>query len=158
MMAWRSVAAQVVRMRKVAPYLHERAGCDWLAIWKGPLRPLQRTYMVTITYVARRWIGEARVIGAFRPAVRLDHPVLQYEHPRTGDDVPHVYWDSAAPERSKLCLYDPDADEWSPADFIADTIVPWACDWLACYEGWLATGEWTGGGRHPGRAPQNEAA
>jgi hypothetical protein len=25
-------------------------------------------------------------------------------------------------------------------DLIALTTVPWAADWLACYEGWLATG------------------
>ena len=31
---------------------------------------------------------------------------------------------------------------------VARIIVPWTIDWLACYEGWLATGEWTGGGRH----------
>ena len=33
--------------------------------------------------------------------------------------------------------------------FIADTIVPWACEWLLHYEIWLATGEWHGGGEHP---------
>jgi hypothetical protein len=157
MTAWRSVAAQAARMREVAPYLQERAGCDWLAVWIGPLRPLQRTYTVRITYIARLTIGEAEVIGAFVPVVRLDQPALQFKHPRTRRDVPHVYWDRETPTRSKLCLYDPAANEWSPADFVADTIVPWACDWLACYEGWLATGEWTGGGRHPGRAAQAHA-
>lgn len=158
MTAWRSVAAQITRMREVAPYLEERAGCDSLAMWVGPLRPLQRTYIVTITYVAMFTIGGMEVIGAFLPVVRLVEPALKFEHPRTGRDVPHVYWDRASPERSKLCLYDPAANEWSPADFIADAIVPWACDWLACYEGWLATGDWTGGGRHPGRRAQDEAA
>ena len=152
MTGWRSLAAQVERMREIAPYLEERANCDWLGIWKGPLRPLQRTYAVTITYVVRWQIGEAELIGVFVPVVRLDQPVLQHQHPRTGDDVPHIYWNSGEPVRSALCLYDPMAHEWSPADFIADTIVPWACDWLACYEGWLATSEWTGGGRHSGRA------
>ena len=32
------------------------------------------------------------------------------------------------------------------------TIVPWTIDWLACYEGWLATGEWAGGGIHTDEA------
>jgi hypothetical protein len=158
MTAWHSVAAQVARMRQVAPYIQETARCDWLAVWTGPLRPLQRTYTVTIIYVARLRLGDAEVIGAFRPAVRLDQPALQFEHSRTGRDVPHVYWDWGTPARSKLCLYDPAAKEWSPVDFIAETIVPWACDWLACYEGWLATGDWTGGGRHPGRRPRAHAA
>src|SRR3984893_5950151 len=71
MTAWHSVAAQVARMRQVAPYMQETARCDWLAVWTGPLRPLQRTYTVTIIYVARLRLGDAEVIGAFRPAVRL---------------------------------------------------------------------------------------
>ena len=32
---------------------------------------------------------------------------------------------------------------------LADTIVPWAAEWLMHYELWLVTGEWTGGGDHP---------
>ena len=40
--------------------------------------------------------------------------------------------------------------EWTPAMTIASTTVPWALDWLACYELWLMTGRWTGGGRHAG--------
>ncbi|HEY1260489.1 MAG TPA: hypothetical protein VGF34_14675 [Stellaceae bacterium] len=145
-------------MAEAAPYLRETAHCDWLAIWRGPLRPLQRSYTVTITYVMRSWIGDLQVMGAFKPVVRLIEPTLQVVHPDTGDRVPHVYRDWVFPERSELCLYDPVADEWSSSALIADTIVPWACDWLACYEGWLATGEWTGGGRHPGDAPAAQAA
>ncbi len=33
---------------------------------------------------------------------------------------------------------------------LADTILPWASLWLFYYEVWLATGEWVGGGEHPG--------
>ena len=47
-----------------------------------------------------------------------------------------------------LCLFDPDREQWCASDLIADTTVPWTVDWLACYEGWLATGRWHGGGRH----------
>jgi hypothetical protein len=151
MTGWPSLAQQIARMRVAAPYMRETARCDWLAMWRGPLRPLQRSYAVTITYVARSKIGDMSISNAFVPVVRLDQPALQITHPRAGDLAPHVYWDWTSPERSGLCLCDPAANEWSPADFIADTIVPWACDWLACYEGWLATGMWTGGGRHPGR-------
>jgi len=42
-------------------------------------------------------------------------------------------------------------------DLIALTTVPWAADWLACYEGWLATGRWHGGGRHA-RTPEEKAS
>lgn len=46
-------------------------------------------------------------------------------------------------------LYDPAKDEWDHSMLISETIVPWTLDWLACYELWLMTGRWTGGGRHP---------
>jgi hypothetical protein len=33
---------------------------------------------------------------------------------------------------------------------IAETILPLASIWLFYYEMWQATGEWLGGGEHPG--------
>jgi hypothetical protein len=151
MRAWLSADQQIERMRAAAPYMRLTAQSGRLAFWSGPLRPLRRTYMVTIGYVARWRLGDLEIKDAYEPVVRLAAPRLILCHPRTGEDVPHVYWDARAPELSALCLYDPAADEWSPADFIADTIVPWTCDWIVCYEGWLASGIWSGGGRHPGR-------
>jgi hypothetical protein len=146
-----SIDQQIARMRALAPYMVVTGSCDWFAFWAGPLRPLQRTYTVTIGYLRRRWLGDIELMDAYEPIVRLAAPALVVMHPRTGEEVPHIYWDARAPERSALCLYDPAADEWSPPDFVADTIVPWACDWLVCYEGWLASGIWSGGGRHPRR-------
>jgi len=35
--------------------------------------------------------------------------------------------------------------------FLADTILPWAAEWLAHYEIWFATGTWYGGGEWPPR-------
>jgi hypothetical protein len=32
---------------------------------------------------------------------------------------------------------------------MANSIVPWASEWLFFYEMWLITGEWDGGGRWP---------
>lgn len=43
-----------------------------------------------------------------------------------------------------------DVGEWKPRMKLADTIVPWAAEWLLHYELWLATGEWGGGGVHRG--------
>jgi hypothetical protein len=71
--------------------------------------------------------------------------------------LPHVFFDAKDITLSALCLFDPDKAEWDPNDLIADTTVPWTVDWLACYEGWLATGRWHGGGRHAPR-PGAEAA
>lgn len=63
-----------------------------------------------------------------------------------GKYLPHVY--STKPVR--LCLYFPSHDEWTLDKSIAETIVPWAYLWLMYFEHWLATGEWQGGGKHPG--------
>ena len=81
-----------------------------------------------------------------QPRVRVLAPVLKR---RSGDPqgaLPHVYWDDA--ENPALCLFDPEAGEWTPMCLLAETTVPWTADWLACYEGWRATGLWAGGGRH----------
>ena len=56
--------------------------------------------------------------------------------------LPHVY---STPEQ-RLCLYYPKDKEWKPTMFYANSIIPWACEWLLHYEVWLATGEWRGGG------------
>jgi hypothetical protein len=141
---------QVGRMRELAPFMVEaRTGLDWFASWSGPMRLLQKTYTVSINFAARWMLGDLEIGYPYTTVVQLVEPVMQVRHPETGARVPHVYWDSSAPARSRLCLYDPVAGDRSRSDFIAETVVRWACDWLLCYEGWLATGDWTGGGRHP---------
>ena len=148
---WKTIPEQLARMRELAPFMVEaRTGLDWFASWSGPMRPLRKTYTVSINFAARWMLGDIEIAFPYTTVVRLIEPIMQMRHPETGARVPHVYWNPSEPTRSRLCLYDPVAGDWSRSDFIAETIVPWACDWLICYEGWVATGEWTGGGRHPG--------
>ncbi len=92
--------------------------------------PLSRTYRVKL---------EMHKDG--NPEVRLVHPTLQT---RDGVRCPHLY------QGGVLCLYLPRAFEWTSEMHLIATIVPWISEWLAHYEVWLATGEWTGGGAHPG--------
>ena len=146
-----TMADQITRMRDQFPDLRQTLHCSWWVTWAGPVRPLHAVHTIRVEYVRRYWLGDIEIINGYIPQVTVMEPALTLEHPRTGKAVPHVYWREDCPERSTLCLYDPAASQWSPDELIADTIVPWACDWLACYEGWLATGEWTGGGRHPAR-------
>jgi hypothetical protein len=63
-----------------------------------------------------------------------------------GKKLPHVY----AQKPPRLCLYLPRAGEWGPHMRLDTTIVPWATLWLYYFEDWLFTGEWKGGGVHPG--------
>ena len=57
---------------------------------------------------------------------------------------PHVYTDN------DLCLFYPKNKEWTKYDYISDKIIPWISTWLYFYEIWDITGEWLGGGKHPG--------
>lgn len=58
--------------------------------------------------------------------------------------IPHLY------PNGSLCLYYPDYNEWNVEELWADTLIPWTCLWLYFFELWLVTGEWLGGGIHPG--------
>ena len=64
-----------------------------------------------------------------------------YENERR---VPHMYSNGA------LCLYYPEYNEWNYTDSWAETLIPWTSLWLFYYEIWFETGEWLGGGIHPG--------
>jgi hypothetical protein len=124
------------------------------ALWFGSLVGIERPYRVMIEYglpvpgATERW-------RSF-PLVRVLSSALVPRFDAAEErPLPHVYFDEHDITLSPLCLFDPEADEWSHDDFIADTTIPWAAEWLACYEGWQATGHWHGGGRH-GRAPEEK--
>jgi hypothetical protein len=94
--------------------------------WEGTFRPtpLSRTYVLRLTYQQPR-----------TPELVVVSPEL--ERPK-GMRLPHVY------PGNRLCLCYP--HEWKRSDVIAQTIVPWASEWLLHYEFWATTGEWHGGG------------
>ena len=117
------------------------------ATWRGPLRPLLQTFNIEISYRAPSVI-ELLDSRRLQPRVRILSPRLR---PRRGDpegQLPHVYYVGDDPLDVVLCMFDPDSDEWSPLMTIAETTVLWAIDWITSYEGWRATGKWTGGGKH----------
>ena len=112
--------------------------------WQGKLRPLCRTYDVG---VGLKLGPDAS--GCVPFVVVLD-PLLRHRPERPREPIPHIY-PNRDPSQARLpflCLYDPRADEWHGGMAVAKTIIPWTVEWLGCYEGWLATGEWTGGGVH----------
>ena len=114
--------------------------------WEGVLRPLSQTYTVQVfLYQSQNRRDSAHMP---MPLVTVTNPLLRNQSEDPSDPIPHHYPNRDRPELPFLCLYDPHAREWHPGLSVARTIIPWTIDWLACYEGWLATGEWTGGGRH----------
>lgn len=143
MMATRhlSVWQQVQRVRHMYPNTFDvvRHTHDYV-MWEGVVCPYAQEYRVQIVLDITRvpsWI-EVTVI----------EPMLRQRGSKPTDSIPHIYPNKTRPRLPFLCLFDPDAGEWGYHRSVACTIIPWTIDWLGCYEGWLATGEWTGGGRH----------
>ncbi len=114
------------------------------ATWSGILKPQFTAYRVEIRYA----------VGTY-PQVRVLSPTLERLPGNEEGSLPHVYGPSSDP---KLCLFDPETDEWNSTMLIADKIIPWTIEWLAFYEFWLMTGVWSGGGRHPTSAPEETLA
>ena len=137
---------QVESMRRTWPEFRVLQRRRRVVSWVGRLQPLCRTYTVCVMYRREPEVG---IVAGFLPCVVVIDPLVHGRDDAPGEPIPHHYPNPEYRELPFLCLYDPDAGEWHPGMAIARTIVPWTIDWLACYEGWLATGEWTGGGRHP---------
>lgn len=107
-----------------------------MLVWVGPLRGFAMDYQVQV-----HW--DFLTPGAV-PLVFIRAPKIA---PRPGAafiDLPHLLYNAERPEDSGLCLFDPDARQWDGSKFIADTIVPWASEWLHYYELWRLDGVWRG--------------
>lgn len=106
--------------------------------WRFPVRPdpLGRSYAARLEYGPD-----------LSPDVYVERPDVVAM--AQGRSLPHVY--SEAPVR--LCLHLPQAYEWTPDLRLDRTIVPWTALWLFYFEEWLWSGEWKGGGVHPGERP-----
>lgn len=127
-----SLAQQDLAMQSIFPNFVARRLKDGM-VWIGQLSPLGRAgiYKVKVKYSLHR-----------RPRVWvLDPPLMK----RSDDEeIPHLYSDGS------VCLYLPWNNEWNRDLLIARTIVPWISLYLYFYEVWHITGEWMGGGQHPG--------
>lgn len=122
---------QQARLRKLYPDASCRIARSNLT-WEGRLAPtgLGQQYLVRLTYSLQ---GSPRLY------------LIEPEMRKVGGKLPeHIY-----PDDGRLCLYLPSAGDWDGTMSLADTMVPWACEWLFHYEIWLATGVWCGGGNHP---------
>ena len=122
---------------------------QWIALKKafpdanGGVRRNQMRATVNLQPTSLSEVYRVRVEYSLEtnPKVFVEEPALQE---REGERPPHRYRDTS------LCLYLPGAQEWDESMYLADTILPWASEWLLHYEIWLGTGEWHGGGIHPG--------
>jgi hypothetical protein len=108
----------------------ERRPEGTVLVCRGEVRPtaLNDAYRVRIEYRAGR-----------RPQVWVESPKLARRKP--DERIPHTFAD----DRPCLFKYD-----FASNMLLARTIVPWLLMWLFFYECWRVTGEWRGGGLHPG--------
>lgn len=138
-----SITEQVAAMRATWPQFTPRRvdRCTQSARWVGSVKPQYASYSLEIQYQ----------LGSF-PRVRVLSPELIRLPDNPEGQLPHVY---PPIEDPTLCLFDPCGKEWTAEMTLASTTVPWALDWLTCYELWVMTGRWTGGGRHAGQ-PVNQ--
>ena len=154
----RSIADQMRAMKKHWPDFEVARQTDDTVIWFGWLVGIECRYRVSIEYGLPRAVEDDEMWRRF-PLVRVMSPRLEPNFDAADEaPLPHVYFDRNDLTLSPLCLFDPDAGQWTLSDLIALTTVPWAADWLACYEGWRATWRWFGGGRHAAPKERNELA
>lgn len=118
-------ALQAFALRQLVPTGTARLGGGRLT-WIGQVRPAPEC----ADYVLRIDVRQRLV-----PTVRVLSPALK---PNNDGLLPHVYGDGT------LCVNE--ADEWHSTMLLAQTLLPWACEWLIFYELWLATNIWYGDG------------
>lgn len=133
---------QVRDMRAKWPEFRVKRRDKHQAAWEGELRPFHKTYTVGIIV---RFAPPGA--GALKPQAVVLNPRLHGRNDMPDEAIPHVYDNPRSPLFPVLCLHHPPTDSFDPRRHsAADTVIPWTIDWLACYEGWLATGKWFGGG------------
>jgi hypothetical protein len=127
-----NLALQAGRIKSIFPKSDLVFSQDHLR-WKYSLTPssLSGSYIIELIYVRGK-----------QPDVYVINPTLNRFPGK--NKLPHVY----DTDEQRLCLYYRLGREWRSNMFIADTIIPWTCEWLLHYEIWVATGVWCGGGIH----------
>lgn len=116
----------LMRFRKAKPWYKVLRGIRHLC-FELQLRPTETSasYCVLFAYA----YGERPLVWVMEP-----EPIKEAH----GVKTPHLNYDGT------LCLFDPDKKEWTPADALVYTTVPWTLRWLFHYEHWLAFGDWRG--------------
>ena len=144
-----TVGEQITDMAHVFPAW----SCEKLnrrtAVWVGRLQPHKTPYSIRIEYT-EPLLPEGRSALFVQPLVEALGPPLRRRFGNSEGSLPHVYIAHPRTDRRGpfLCLFDDKAAQWTPDDMISNTTVPWASNWLSCYESWLATGKWFGIGKH----------
>lgn len=129
-----SLTAQHAHLRALYP---EGRGsvCRDRLIWLQRIRPhpLYHEYLCRLEYSTHR----------YPDFYVIDPPLSQLAG---GRKLPHV---RTREEPIAVCLFFFEETCWAPHMLLGKIVVPMAFFWLACFEEWLFSGEWRGGGTHP---------
>lgn len=144
----RSADVQIATMRRDWPAFRLCRRSGGRLMWRGSLTPLAMPYDLQVELSLPRHVGHRKRVGGL-PRVTVRSPRLARRLTDPATPIPHVYKNEEDPDFPLLCLYDPAQKEWDHDQLVAETIIPWSIEWLACYELWQVDGNWVGGGRHP---------
>lgn len=128
---------QVSAMRHAWPGFKSERLMDGL-VWRGWLRP--KAWLDPFQVQVRLVLETRERRGAV--SVNVVQPVLDVASSQRAEC--HMY------SNGSLCLFDPSQHEWTPRMSVAETIVPWAAEWIYYFQIWQVTGAWLGGGGAPG--------
>lgn len=144
MWLWPKIQDELIR--DVFPNFELVFRTKWAAKWEGVIVPISQSYRISIM-LNMPWEDESFHVRPKWPNPRIwvTEPLVK---PRKGfavKDIPHTY-PTSDPRYPLPCVFDPRSKQWDYDKPIAKDIIPWVSQWLAAYEGWFATGEWTAGG------------
>lgn len=143
-------------MRQVFPAFKLVFDSGWWAVWEGPLTPICQTYQVRIRLITRKYFEHFYLTNSYEKVTILD-PLIGPDPRGTGEPPQHVYSLGYPNTYPRLCVHDPEQEEWTPEMSIADVLIPMVIKWLIFHEDWVDTGIWRGGGRHPEPLPLEDA-
>ena len=126
----KTVAQQAFRLKSLYPSSNLK--------YKEPGKFFVWKYCLDPTGLGEVYTIEVRYKKGKSPEVYVIDPVLEKRN--NEHKLPHIY--SSDKSFPKLCLYDPKKSEWNSTMFIADSIIPWAAEWIFFYQIWLLTGKW----------------
>ena len=130
-----SLSLQLLDLRQRSPFGGQGSVNRDTLRWRYQIRP---------TPFSRKYSLDLSLKKNNAPRVLVRDPALM--ELSGGRRPPHTYLGEPPP----LCLYRPKKQEWAPQLWLSETLLAWSGMWLVYFEDWLVTGEWSGGGEHPG--------
>lgn len=139
----RILNAEDRRIRELFPEFKRVAALPGQSIWEGLLQPFVKPYRVRMIW-SLGVRGQTIRSTYSSPMVLVMDPPLVRRSTEPERPIPHLYARPRPDMPPHLCLYWPPGREFDASMYLAESILPWAAEWLMYYELWHVTGEWVG--------------